>query len=97
METADTVMLGAIIGAMMGLIEVIKIFAKKRNGGEGSAALVRINQQILNTLHSIDKEIAGVRHELRSLWTAHSHLDRKVDALHRRYDSDKRAMRDPPQ
>lgn len=93
METGDTVLLGAIIGVVMALIEVIKIFAKKKNG-DGNAALTRINQEQLNTLHSIDKEIAGVRHEMRSLWTAHNHLDRKVDALHRRFDSARRTATD---
>lgn len=95
MGLADVGIFAGTVGVCMALIEVIKILARKRNGANGeSPILIDINRDQLKVLHDIDKELAAIRNDLRSLWIAQNHLDRKVDALHRRYDSDRRAARE---
>lgn len=99
MNAIDVTVFAATIGVVMGLIEIIKLVVKKRNGsisdgGGSSAHLVDIGRDQLKVLHTIDKELAGMRSDLRSLWVAQNHLDRKVDALHRRFDSARRAGSD---
>ena len=91
MGAVDVGIFAATIGVVMALVEVIKLMAKKRDGGsDNSIHLLDVARDQLKTLHEIDKEVAGMRTDLRALWTAQNHLDRKVDALHRRFDSQRR-------
>ncbi len=95
MDVGDAGLIAGLFGVFMALIKLaeyaIKAAVSRRNGGENPTAhLVDIGRDQLKTLHDIDKEIAGIRSDLRSLWVATNHLDRKVDALHRRFDSQRR-------
>jgi len=57
----------------------------KRNGG--SSHMIDIAKEGLSTLRNVDREVAAIRGDLRAASIEQAHLQKTLDAMHRRVDS----------
>jgi len=92
MGAADAGLLAGLFGIIMALVKLaeyaIKAAVTKRNGDSGHSIehLVDIARDQLGALRALDKEVAAIRGDLRASGIQLAHLQKTVDALHRRCD-----------
>jgi hypothetical protein len=90
MGVDDAGIVAGLFGVMLALVRLaegaIKAALAKRNGDTRNHLLENGREQ-LTTLRNIDREIAAIRGDLRAASIEQSHLQKTVDALHRRIDT----------
>jgi len=89
MNIIDAGALAGLFGVMLAVVKLaeaaIKSALAKRNG-ETQHHMIDIAREQLSTTRNIDREIAAIRGDLRAASIEQAHLQKTVDALHRRID-----------
>jgi len=96
MTGPDAALLGAALAvalaAVRGLTELARILYRKAKGQNGNgltaqiAELTQLAREQLAAMHCVDKGLDGLRYDLRAHGLEQAHLQKSVEALHRRLD-----------
>jgi len=87
----DAGLAAAALAVALGLVELSKRALAKRNGGNDPGvdikALTDVAREQLGVMREVERGVASIRSDLRAAALEQGHLQKSVDAMHRRFDS----------